>query len=146
MPHICVSESGPHWFRWCLVAYAPGHYLTQCWVMPIGLLGTLFSEILIKIKHIHLQKGIWNYRLQNVQGGWIKWRQDCVGAMGNVIRILCMSVDIPQPLAYDGQDVKQPSCSHRIAFEWLERSFSVWWEIRITGKNQLTDWPLIKMT
>ena len=32
MPHICVSESGQHWFRKWLVAYsAPSHYLNLCW-------------------------------------------------------------------------------------------------------------------
>ena len=32
VPHICVSESGQHWFRYWLVAYsAPSHYLNQCW-------------------------------------------------------------------------------------------------------------------
>ena len=31
-PHICVSELGPHCFRWCPVACsAPSHYLNQCW-------------------------------------------------------------------------------------------------------------------
>ena len=30
VPHICVSESGQHWFKWWLVAYsAPSHYLNQ---------------------------------------------------------------------------------------------------------------------
>ena len=34
VPHICISESGQHWFRWWLVAYsAPSHYLNQRWVM-----------------------------------------------------------------------------------------------------------------
>ena len=33
VPHICVSESGQHWFREWLDAYsAPSHYLNQCWV------------------------------------------------------------------------------------------------------------------
>ena len=32
MPHICVSESGKHGFRWWIVVYsAPSHYLKQCW-------------------------------------------------------------------------------------------------------------------
>ena len=32
VPHICISESGWHWFRKCLVVYsAPSHYLKQCW-------------------------------------------------------------------------------------------------------------------
>ena len=31
MPHICVSESCQHWFRWWLTAHsAPSHYQTQC--------------------------------------------------------------------------------------------------------------------
>ena len=30
--HICVNESGQHWFRYWLVHYsAPSHHLTQCW-------------------------------------------------------------------------------------------------------------------
>ena len=34
MPHICISESGQHWFRWWLVTYsAPSHYLNQCCVI-----------------------------------------------------------------------------------------------------------------
>ena len=34
MPHIGVSDSSQHWFRWWLVAYsAPSHYLNQCWVI-----------------------------------------------------------------------------------------------------------------
>ena len=33
-PHICVNESGQHWFRQWLVAYSvPSHYLNQCWVI-----------------------------------------------------------------------------------------------------------------
>ena len=32
--HICVSESGQHWFRKWLVAYStPSHYPNQCWVI-----------------------------------------------------------------------------------------------------------------
>ena len=32
MPHICVSRSGEHWFRYWLVAYsAPSHYQNQCY-------------------------------------------------------------------------------------------------------------------
>ena len=31
VPHICVSESGQHWFRQWLLAYSvPTHYLNQC--------------------------------------------------------------------------------------------------------------------
>ena len=38
--HICVSEWGQHWFRWCLVTYsAPSHYLNQCWVIVNWTLG-----------------------------------------------------------------------------------------------------------
>ena len=33
-PHICVSESGQHWFSKCIVAYSvPSHYLNLCWVI-----------------------------------------------------------------------------------------------------------------
>ena len=34
MPHICVGESGQHWFRWWLVTCsAPSHYLNQYWAI-----------------------------------------------------------------------------------------------------------------
>ena len=34
VPHICISESGQHWFRLWLVAYSvPSHYLNQCWII-----------------------------------------------------------------------------------------------------------------
>ena len=34
VPHICISESGQHWFRQWLIAYfAPSHHLNQCWVI-----------------------------------------------------------------------------------------------------------------
>ena len=34
MPHICVGESGQHWFRkWLGAEKAPSHYLNQCWVI-----------------------------------------------------------------------------------------------------------------
>ena len=34
VPHICISESGQHWFIWWLVAYSTtSHYLNQCWVI-----------------------------------------------------------------------------------------------------------------
>ena len=34
VPHICVSESGKHWFRQWLVAYSvPNHYPNKCWII-----------------------------------------------------------------------------------------------------------------
>ena len=34
VPHICISESGQHWFRLWLVAYSTHiHYLNQCWII-----------------------------------------------------------------------------------------------------------------
>ena len=34
VPHICISETGQHWFRWWLAAYsAPSHYLNQYWII-----------------------------------------------------------------------------------------------------------------
>ena len=49
MPHICVSESGQHWFRWWLVAYsAPSHYLNQCWVVVNGDLRNKLQWIFIQ--------------------------------------------------------------------------------------------------
>ena len=34
MPHICVTESGQHWFRQWFVAFSvPSHYLNQCSVI-----------------------------------------------------------------------------------------------------------------
>ena len=56
VPHICVSESGHHWFRWCLITYsAPSHYLNQCWVIVNW---SLMSKLqfLIKIQNISFTK------------------------------------------------------------------------------------------
>ena len=40
MPHMCVSESGQHWFRYWLVTYsAPSHGLNQCWIIVNWTLG-----------------------------------------------------------------------------------------------------------
>ena len=34
VPHICVSESGQHWFReWLGTHSGPSHCLNQCWVI-----------------------------------------------------------------------------------------------------------------
>ena len=34
VPHICVTESGQHWFKLWLIAYSgPNHYLNQCWII-----------------------------------------------------------------------------------------------------------------
>ena len=44
VPQICVSESGQHWFKYCLVAYsAPSHYLNPCWVIFNWTLGKKFQ-------------------------------------------------------------------------------------------------------
>ena len=56
--HICVSESGQHWFRWWLVTYsAPSHYLNQWWVIRTKLQWNLNQN--------HSRTCIWKYRLQN---------------------------------------------------------------------------------
>ena len=55
MPHICVSESGQHWFRQWLVAFsAPSHYLNQCcvivnWTLGKKLLGKFNQNIKLSI-------------------------------------------------------------------------------------------------
>ena len=34
VPHICINETGQHWFRYWLVAITvPSHYLNQCWII-----------------------------------------------------------------------------------------------------------------
>ena len=63
MPHICISESGQHWFRYAgLLSIGP------------------FREILIKIQNFHSQKCLWKYRLWNgdnmVQvGDKLRWKK-----------------------------------------------------------------------
>ena len=64
VPHICVSESGQHWFRKWLVAYsAPSHCLNQCCVIVNGnhrnKLQWNFDQ-----KYFHSKKCIWKYRLR----------------------------------------------------------------------------------
>ena len=44
---------------------SPGHYLNQCWISLIGHLWTKFSELLIAILIIVVQKCIWKCRLWN---------------------------------------------------------------------------------
>ena len=40
VPHICVSESGQHWFRqWLVACSAPSYYLNQCWAIVNWTLG-----------------------------------------------------------------------------------------------------------
>ena len=80
VPHICVSESGQHWFRWRIVAYStPSHYLNRCWVIVI--IGTNFSEILINIQNFSFNKmdlkissAKWRPFLSRV--GWVKLTMD----------------------------------------------------------------------
>ena len=67
VPHICVNESGQHWFRSWLVAYsAPSHYLNQCWVIDNWTLRNKpqwhFNQ---KYKTLQSRKCICNYRLRN---------------------------------------------------------------------------------
>ena len=34
VPHVCISESSQHWFRYRFLACsAPSHYLNQCWLI-----------------------------------------------------------------------------------------------------------------
>ena len=57
--HICVSESGQHWFRQWLVAYSvPSHHLKQCWVSANLPIGTNFSEIWVKMKIFSFTKNV----------------------------------------------------------------------------------------
>ena len=53
MLHICISESGQHWFRlWLGAEYAPSHYLkTNAGLLSIGPSGTNSSEIRIEIQN-----------------------------------------------------------------------------------------------
>ena len=70
--YVSVSQSGWHCFRWWLVASAaPSHYLNHCWVMSVALLGTNFSEILIKTSNFSFMKMHLKYCLQ--KGSHIVW-------------------------------------------------------------------------
>ena len=71
LPHICISESDQHWFRWWLGAYSASALLS------IGPLGTNFSKILIKIKkiinEIALENAVCGMAAILSKGGWVNW-------------------------------------------------------------------------
>ena len=57
VPHICVSQSGQHWFRKWLFAYsAPSHYLNQCWVIVNWTLRNKFQWNFNQYKKISFTK------------------------------------------------------------------------------------------
>ena len=57
VPHICVSESGQHWFRWWPVVYsAQSHYLNQCCVLVNWTLGNKVQWNLNPNSHIFIQE------------------------------------------------------------------------------------------
>ena len=82
--HICISESGQHWFRWWLLVYSVlSHYLNRCWVMVNRTLNIFFS---------FTKKCIWTcwkYRLRNgghfVQGemSWNNCSTDSIADWAN---------------------------------------------------------------
>ena len=55
VPRICISQSGMHWFRWCLLAYsAPSHYLNQ--LDDPGQTPVIFPQIqTFSFKKLHLK-------------------------------------------------------------------------------------------
>ena len=64
--HVCVSESGRHWFRKWLVAYSvPSHYPNQCWDIvnwtPRNILQWNFNLN----SNMSIHKCIWKDRLRN---------------------------------------------------------------------------------
>ena len=66
VPHICVSESGQHWFRLWLVAYsAPSHYLNQCCIIVSWIFRNKLQWNFNQNTFFHSQKCIWKYRLKN---------------------------------------------------------------------------------
>ena len=63
--HICISKLGQHWFRhWPVVFTVLTHYLEQCMLLLICLLGSIFGEIKIKIWQFPSQKFISKFHLQ----------------------------------------------------------------------------------
>ena len=73
VPHICVSESGQHWFRYWLVTYsAPSHYLDQCWVVDNWTLRNKFQWDFNQIQNFSFIKT----HLKISSG---KWRPFCPG-------------------------------------------------------------------
>ena len=56
VPHICVSESGQHWFRWWLVAYSGPSHCSNALLLSIVPLETTCSEIWIKIPNFSFKK------------------------------------------------------------------------------------------
>ena len=75
VPHMCVSESGQHWFRKWLVAYsAPSHYLNQCRIIVNWTLRNKFQWNCNRNtnKTFRSIKYIWKYRLRN-GGHFVRW-------------------------------------------------------------------------
>ena len=54
--HICVSESGQHWFREWLVTYsAPSHYLNRFWAIVYWTLGVELVELMEANYEFHVE-------------------------------------------------------------------------------------------
>ena len=63
VPHICVSESGQHWFRlWRVACSVPSHYLNQCLVIVNWTLRNklqwIFNQNLINFIHENASENI----------------------------------------------------------------------------------------
>ena len=73
VPHLCVSESGQHWF---INGFSPirrqAIILTSAGLLSIGPLERKFNEILINIKNFSLTK-------MHLKISSAKWRPFCPG-------------------------------------------------------------------
>ena len=74
VPHICVNELCQHWSkRWLVACTTPSHWFNQCYrSLSIEPLGTILSEILIKIRNFSFMK-------MHLKISSAKWRPFCPG-------------------------------------------------------------------
>ena len=71
VPHICVSESGKHWFRSWFAAYSgPSHYLNQWWAIIDKTFRNKFQWNLIKIQ-------IFSFRKMRLKMSSVIWQPFC---------------------------------------------------------------------
>ena len=116
MPHICVRESGEHWFRRWLVAYsAPTHCLNQFWVVVNWTFRNKLHWNFNKIQNFSFMK-------MHPKASSAKWRPFCPG--GDELTVpLCVVHSGPPGPAYPPQAAV---CGHQEEIEYLSSRHEVY--------------------
>ena len=103
VPHICVNESGQHWFRLWLDAYpAPSHYLNQWWIIVNGTIRNKLqwnfdqnTNLSIMKMHLKIPSARWR---PFCSGGSVKRRHIELGAYDEAQVMPLQPVTAWQPL------------------------------------------------